>query len=764
MAGNPRRLLRGQIRTLYDAGTATGLTDGQLLERFATRHGEGAELAFATLVERHGAMVLRACRGILRDDHEAMDAFQATFLVLVRKGGSLWVRDSLGPWLHRVACRAAGRARSSALRRRAAERRAAEAVESRNGGDIEELLSAVHEEIDRLPERYRSTVVLCDLEGRTCEEAARHLGCPVGTVGSRLSRGRRRLRDRLSRRGLAPRIGPAAGAVAWQGPLLPVPPELVGSTAGVAARFISTQAVSQGAAALLALGVLRSMAITRWWKVASVLLAVSASTTGVVSLAGRGAGVAEARPDDAPKAPRAEGVAVTEVKPGKLKVVVQERGRLEASQNTDVLSAVEGQSRIITIVPKGTKVTKGQLVCELDSSPWKSMLTNQMIPTKAAETAYEIAKGDRKSAEVAVTEYTDAVYPGELQAAEAEIALARSAIKRAEERLKRTRAAGERLNALLVERGGTKTSADVMAALDIEDRLDATEQVIDREHKALEIGQSKRSVLEKYTRVKTLKRLTSEVEKAAAIESAKHNTWEQERSKEERLNRQIRNCRILAPSDGTLTYAFYPDRLPGQQIGPGTLVQERQKILSIVDLDGPMRVVAKVHEAMVEQIKPGLVTRVKVDAFPYLAFPGVVELVASQPSINDFDTAYTTYISIPKRLPSFRPGLTATVEILVTELDNVLSVPMQAVVLYEGKNHVAVKTPDGGIDWREVTLGVTNGKVVEVKEGLKRGESVALEPIPLMSAEQKRKMPLAPTPPAAQPEPFGNDPGIPPAP
>src|SRR5262249_21369492 len=101
---------------LFDAGTAAGWTDGQLLERFATHGGDSAELAFAALVERHGPMVWRVCRAILDDEHEAEDAFQATFLVLVRKTGSLWVRDSLGPWLHRVARRAAVRARVTADR------------------------------------------------------------------------------------------------------------------------------------------------------------------------------------------------------------------------------------------------------------------------------------------------------------------------------------------------------------------------------------------------------------------------------------------------------------------------------------------------------------------------------------------------------------------------------------------------------------------------------------------------------------------------
>ena len=114
-----------QLRTLFNVGTVRELTDGQLLERFATDRGESAELAFAVLVERHGPMVLRVCRGVLNDPHDTQDAFQATFLVLVRKARALWVRDSLGPWLHQVAYRTASCARSTAARRRRHERRAA---------------------------------------------------------------------------------------------------------------------------------------------------------------------------------------------------------------------------------------------------------------------------------------------------------------------------------------------------------------------------------------------------------------------------------------------------------------------------------------------------------------------------------------------------------------------------------------------------------------------------------------------------------------
>ncbi len=192
---------------LFHAGSLTGVTDGPLLERFAVRDGEASEAAFAALVERHGTMVWRTCRGVLRDEHQAADAFQATFLVLVRKAGSLWVRDSIAPWLHRVALRAANQARREARRRQQIERRAAELRAGWTEGEMtDDLADILHREIDRLPERHRIVVVLCDLEERSYEETARYLRCPVGTVKSRLARARERLREVLARRGVVPAV------------------------------------------------------------------------------------------------------------------------------------------------------------------------------------------------------------------------------------------------------------------------------------------------------------------------------------------------------------------------------------------------------------------------------------------------------------------------------------------------------------------------------------------------------------------------------
>ena len=204
MTSGPRSTLLRQFRTLFESGTVAGLTDGQLLERFLTCRDEAGEVAFAALVARHGPMVLGVCRRALADPNDAADAFQATFLVLVRKARSVRVDDSLGRWLYGVSRRVANRARTIAARRPRADV-ALERIEAASTDpDRFELASMLDEELARLPEAFRSAIVLCDLGGMTHEEAARDLLCPVGTIKSRLARGRKRLRERLERRGVAP--------------------------------------------------------------------------------------------------------------------------------------------------------------------------------------------------------------------------------------------------------------------------------------------------------------------------------------------------------------------------------------------------------------------------------------------------------------------------------------------------------------------------------------------------------------------------------
>jgi RNA polymerase sigma factor (sigma-70 family) len=205
LINNRHRQVGRELSLVFDVGVVGNLTDGQLLERFIGAAGESAEGAFAELVARHGSMVLATCRSVLRDRHAAEDAFQATFLILARRAGSLHVKDSLGPWLHQVAYRTACCALSAKARRQRHERRAAATAGPLMREDVRDDIGPVlHREIERLPERYRAVVLLCCVEGLTVNQAAERLGSPAGTVQSRLARGRDRLRGRLLRLGLAP--------------------------------------------------------------------------------------------------------------------------------------------------------------------------------------------------------------------------------------------------------------------------------------------------------------------------------------------------------------------------------------------------------------------------------------------------------------------------------------------------------------------------------------------------------------------------------
>jgi RNA polymerase sigma factor (sigma-70 family) len=227
MAAAIRSGALGNIQSLFDEGTCTGLSDARLLERFVTRDDE---VAFAAMVERHGDLVRNTCQAVLKDPDAAADAFQATFVLLFRKAGSIRGGDALGAWLHRVAYRTALQARSDAARRREVEKAARlEQADEPTGQD--DLVAALHEEIERLPERFRRPVVLCYLEGMTRDQAADYLRCTEGTVRGRLAKGRELLRHRLERRGLTLAIPSATGAT--------IPESLVATTVRAAAAGAS---------------------------------------------------------------------------------------------------------------------------------------------------------------------------------------------------------------------------------------------------------------------------------------------------------------------------------------------------------------------------------------------------------------------------------------------------------------------------------------------------------------------------------------------
>ncbi len=279
---------------LFRDGTAVGLGDGELLRRYAApRDGS----AFATLLARHGPMVTAACRAVLRDAHDAEDAFQATFLTLARRAGSIRAGDALAGWLHRVARRAAVERNLEIRRRRRFESESLSMDipddRSRPALDPDEL-AILHEEVDRLPDRERLPVVLCDLEDQTYEQAAGRLGWTVPALYHRLAAGRKRLRARLMRRGInAAAAGGLVGSSRYLAHAAPVP------TAWTASALAAATGGSVPApAAMLAHTLLRSLLMTRLTVVAVGVLATAALVASGLAAAGR--------PDPPPALPVAD--------------------------------------------------------------------------------------------------------------------------------------------------------------------------------------------------------------------------------------------------------------------------------------------------------------------------------------------------------------------------------------------------------------------------------------------------------------------------
>jgi RNA polymerase sigma factor (sigma-70 family) len=276
MANGQLGTLLRQLRRMAAPSGEAG--DGLLLEQFLSRRDEDA---FAGLVRRHGPLVLGVCRRVLRQDQDAEDAFQAAFLVLARKAGSIRKHESLGSWLYEVAYRIAVKARAGEAQRRAHERQAAEMprAETSLDGVRRELGSVLDEELQRLPQKYRRPLVLCYLQCKTHSQAARELGWPVGSMSRRLARARELLRERLARRGMVFTAGVLVAAMADHTAVAAVSPALMEQTARAALLFASGKAVTGAVPALtaeLAKGALMSMSVRRFFGAALVLVAAAA--------------------------------------------------------------------------------------------------------------------------------------------------------------------------------------------------------------------------------------------------------------------------------------------------------------------------------------------------------------------------------------------------------------------------------------------------------------------------------------------------------
>ncbi len=353
------------INRLFNEGTVAGEPDEQLLQRFIARSDE---VAFGALVARYGPMVLSVCLGVLRDINDAEDAFQATFLVLVRRAGSIRHTEALGGWLHRVAVRVAVDANRASCPRRAEERRAGERATMNRPLDREQddWSSVLHEELDRLPGRYRLPIVLCHLQNLSHAQAATKLRQSVGTLRRRLDRGLELLRCRLARRGAGAASG-LAGVLLVRPSEAAVPAAWLSATIRAATRGAASRTVAAGAgsatAAVLAEGVLKAMFFTRLKVVATALAVVA--TAGVAAgmvITSLGAG------DDPPRMKKTQGLPP----PGAL------------AQSTSALKDQKGESFIVrgrVIGPDkkpfaGAKLYLGNLQPEKMTEPPKVQVTS----------------------------------------------------------------------------------------------------------------------------------------------------------------------------------------------------------------------------------------------------------------------------------------------------------------------------------------------------------------------------------------------------
>lgn len=309
MANEPVHLLTKHLRNLSSAARMDRLPDRELVERFASKRDEDA---FAALVRRHGPMVLRLGQRVLHDGHDAEDVFQAVFLVLSRKASSLRRLESVGCFLHGVAYRLALKARTQRVRQRRRESQAA--VEHHTDDPLAELSvreaqTIVDEELARLPEKYRAPLLLCCLQGRTRDEAARQLGWSVKLVKSRLEQGRERLRSRLIRRGLTvPAAMAATLLVEEAAPAALLPATLLRAT--IQAVLAGSGKGIAPSVALLAESALGGMATVKAKVVIGLLLLTGVLAAGASVVARLQPAAQQAQPPAATKVqetPKAEG-------------------------------------------------------------------------------------------------------------------------------------------------------------------------------------------------------------------------------------------------------------------------------------------------------------------------------------------------------------------------------------------------------------------------------------------------------------------------
>ena len=433
------------------------------------------------------------------------------------------------------------------------------------------------------------------------------------------------------------------------------------------------------------------------------------------------------------------------VKRGDFVVSVTEGGSLRAVKEEIIRSEVEGTTRIISIVPEGTVVKKGELLVELDSADLQEKLGQQEISLESFKFAFvqaeqqlsiqkSLAESNLKEAELKVKfaasdleKYVEADYPADKDVIESKILLTREDVRRNEERLRWT-------EQLFKKNYASKNELEADQA-----KVESTRIDLDQTKRKLMVltkydFPKKKALLESNHEqarddlARLRQRSASQLAQAEADLEARKRTLDLHSQRLEQLKEQLTFTKIYAPQGGLVVYPNFSSS-SGYVVEEGATVRQRQELIKLPDTSS-MLVEVKVHESFVNQIKPGLLSYVTIDSMPERRFVGSVRRVAPLPDtqsryMNPNLKVYSTEVVIEEALPDIKPGVSAHAEIVITNLTKVVSVPVQTVTTIKGQQYVFLA---GKTDPSRVEVGFNNDRFVEIRSGVEEGGRVLLSP------------------------------------
>ncbi|MBI5724230.1 MAG: HlyD family efflux transporter periplasmic adaptor subunit [Planctomycetes bacterium] len=459
------------------------------------------------------------------------------------------------------------------------------------------------------------------------------------------------------------------------------------------------------------------------------------------------------------------GSARFKVQRGPLTISVMESGTIQNREKAIVKSAVEGRTTILTLIPEGARVTKGQLMVELDSSKLNDDMAVQQIVVQNAEASFirarenqvvvksqgesDVTKAEQdvKFAQLDLKKYEEGEYPQELQQAQNEITLANEDLQRAADKLVWSKR--------LADEGFITRS-----------ELQGDELAYKRYQLNLELAKGKLALLQDYTHKRKLEELNSNVEQttkaldrvkrktssdnvqAEADLKAKESEFQRQQAKLEKTKIQIAKCKIVAPVDGMVVYATTGKmgwRGNADPLGEGREVREREELIYLPTTDSMMAEI-KVHESSLKKVATGMAARIHVDALPDKDYNGTVGKIGLLPDattafLNPDLKVYATEVYLDEAASELRAGMTCRVEVIVKQLQDVLYVPVQCVVQMDSR-HVVYVPGLNGPQQREVQIGMDNSKMIHIVSGLTEGDNVLLSP-PLHQTSQDHQAPAS---------------------